>query len=94
MGVDKNSTHLYGNRQVWEASIWEQTRIVHFYMGADKYMGDKQIGADMYIGDKYMEADKNSTVLYGSRQTSVRPGDGVPHRASTLLRHAPCLINF
>ena len=58
-------------------------------MGTDKYVGDKYIGAD-----KYMEADKSSTLLYGSRQTSVRPGGGVPHRASTLLRPAPCLINF
>ena len=57
-------------------------------------MGDKYRGADMYMEDKYMEADKSSTLLYGSRQTSVRPGGGVPHRASTLLRPAPCLINF
>ena len=63
MGVDKNSTLLYGSRQVY---------------------GSRHV---MYMEDKYM--DKNSTVLYGSRQTSVRPGGGVPHRASTLLRPAP-----
>ena len=50
MGVDKNSTLLYGSRQVlstwetsigeqtciWKTNIWKQTRVVHFYTGADR----------------------------------------------------------